>query len=257
MRLLLQMFWSFFKIGAFTFGGGYAMVPLIQKEVVDARKWVGGEEFIDMLGLAQTAPGPVAVNTSVFVGYKTAGFVGAVVAVLGATLPSFLIILAVAIFFSEIRHLPAAEAAFAGVRPAVVALVAGAAYKIGRTAIREVRGVILGAIALVAIVVFDVHPIPVIVGSAAIGYFVFRRDFEAEAEPKPRPSQGSEGLPRSEPGSKLPGDSGEVRSESGTLGPGRAAGGRSPAAGGPLLPENAGARNQDGFRNQDKVVDKQ
>ena len=200
MRLLLRMFWSFFKIGAFTFGGGYAMVPLIQKEVVDTRKWVAGEEFIDMLGLAQTAPGPVAVNTSVFVGYKKARFAGAVAAVVGATLPSFLVILAVAIFFSEIRHLPAAEAAFAGVRPAVVALVAGAAYKIGRTAIRDLRGVAIGALALVAITVFDVHPIPVIVGSATIGYFVFRRDFKAEVEPKPQASQDCGSLPDADPG---------------------------------------------------------
>jgi len=244
------MFWSFFKIGAFTFGGGYAMVPLIQKEVVDARKWVGNEEFIDMLGLAQTAPGPVAVNTSVFVGYKTAGFVGAIVAVLGATLPSFLVILAVAIFFSEIRHLPAAEAAFGGVRPAVVALVAGAAYKIGKTAIREVRGVILGALALVAIAVFDIHPIPVIVGSAAIGYFVFRRDFEVEAGAQPNAEADAKAKAKANTNA-------DAKAQSvPRLGPEGEAD-DSPGARGASRRGSAGVRNEDGLRDQDKVVDKQ
>ncbi|MDI7247037.1 MAG: chromate transporter [Bacillota bacterium] len=202
MRFLFQMFWSFFKIGAFTFGGGYAMVPLIQKEVVDARRWVTDEEFIDMLGLAQTAPGPVAVNTSVFVGYKKARYVGAIAAVIGATLPSFLVILAVAALFAEIRHLPAAEAAFSGVRPAVVALVAGAAYKIGRTAIRDVRGIVIGAVALVAIAVFDVHPIPVIVGSAIVGYLLYRKDIQAE----PQAVRARTAGPRTEVGGSGPSD---------------------------------------------------
>lgn len=194
MRFLFQMFWSFFKIGAFTFGGGYAMVPLIQKEVVASRKWVTDEEFIDMLGLAQTAPGPVAVNTSVFVGYKKARHVGAAAAVIGATLPSFLVILAIATLFAEIRHLPVAEAAFSGVRPAVVALVAGAAYRIGRMAIRDIRGIIIGALALVAIVVFDVHPIPVIVGSGIVGFVLYRKDSQTGSETgaKTRPGTGAE-----------------------------------------------------------------
>ncbi len=182
VRFLLQMFWSFFKIGAFTFGGGYAMVPLIQKEVVDARGWVTGEEFIDMLSLAQTAPGPVAVNTSVFVGYRKASIPGAMAAVAGATLPSFVVILALATVFSQVRHLPATQAAFSGIRPAVVALVAGAAYKIGRTAIRDLRGVAIAALALVALAVLDVHPIPVIVGSGVVGYLLFRRDLGPRPE---------------------------------------------------------------------------
>lgn len=177
MRLLLQMFFVFFRIGAFTFGGGYAMVPLIQREVVDVRAWTTSEEFIDMLSLAQTAPGPIAVNTSVFVGYRKAGFPGAVAAVVGTTLPSFLVILAIAVFFTQIRKSHIAEAAFAGVRPAVVALVAGAAYKIGRVAIIDLRGLIIGAMVFLAVVVLDVHPIPVILASGVLGYFLFRRDY--------------------------------------------------------------------------------
>ena len=92
------MFISFFKIGAFTLGGGYAMIALIQKEVVDNKKWVDKEEFVDMLALAQSSPGPLAVNTSVFVGYKTAGIKGSIATTLGTVMPSFIIILLVAIF---------------------------------------------------------------------------------------------------------------------------------------------------------------
>lgn len=176
IRTLLEMFFAFFKIGAFTFGGGYAMIPLIQREVVDAKGWATNEEFLDMLGLAQTAPGPVAVNTSVFVGYRTAGIPGAVAAVAGTTLPSFLVILVIAMFSRQLRNSAQAEAAFSGVRPAVVALVAGAAYRIGRSAIRDMRGVAVGIAAFVAIVGFRVHPVPVIVGSAALGYLLFGRE---------------------------------------------------------------------------------
>ncbi|MBP5290727.1 MAG: chromate transporter, partial [Paludibacteraceae bacterium] len=88
---LLQLFWTFFKIGAFTLGGGYAMIPLVQREVVDNRRWLGEEEFLDLIALAQSAPGIIAVNTAVFVGYKVGGWRGLVLSVLGATLPSFLI----------------------------------------------------------------------------------------------------------------------------------------------------------------------
>ncbi len=186
-RLILSMFVVFFKIGAFTFGGGYAMVPLMQKEVVDANGWVTNEEFLDMLGLAQTAPGPIAVNTSVFVGYRKAGLAGAIAAVAGTTLPSFLVILAIAMFFGQLRGSADAEAAFSGVRPAVVALVAGAAFRIGRAAVRDVCAAALCALAFTAIVALKVHPIPVIVGCAALGCVLFRGT-SATASQGPGPS---------------------------------------------------------------------
>lgn len=121
--MLRTLFCSFLKIGAFTFGGGYAMIPLIEREVIERRGWIRREEFLDLLALAQSAPGPISLNTAVFVGYKLRGYRGALCALAGATLPSFLIILAVAIFFREIRQNPVVEAAFRGMRPAVVALI--------------------------------------------------------------------------------------------------------------------------------------
>ena len=93
------MFLTFFKIGAFTFGGGFAMIPIIQKEVVENKKWIKDEEFIDTISIAQSSPGPIAVNSSIFVGYKISGFPGALICTFGTVLPSFLIILVIAVFW--------------------------------------------------------------------------------------------------------------------------------------------------------------
>ena len=123
MRELIEILWSFLKIGAFTFGGGYAMIPLIQHEVINHRRWLREGEFVELLTIAQTAPGPIALNTAVFVGYKLCGYRGALAAVLGVVIPSFLIILVVAMFFADMRDNVWVDAAFKGMRPAVVALI--------------------------------------------------------------------------------------------------------------------------------------
>lgn len=122
MGQYFQLFYSFLKIGLFTFGGGYAMIPIIQREVIDNRGWIAREEFYDLLTLAQSAPGPISLNTAVFVGYKMYGYRGALTALLGIVMPSFLILLFVAIFFTQIRHNAIVDAAFKGMRPVVVAL---------------------------------------------------------------------------------------------------------------------------------------
>ena len=103
MNNLLKMFITFFKIGAFTFGGGYAMIPLIEEEVVNKKKWVEKQEFMDMLVISQSLPGPLALNCSTFIGYKISGVIGAVMAILGITLPSFLIITLIAAYFMQFR----------------------------------------------------------------------------------------------------------------------------------------------------------
>lgn len=132
MQRLRTIFLSFFKIGLFTFGGGYAMLPLIEQELIVKRKWIERKEFLDLLTLAQSVPGPIAVNTSVFVGYKVRGLRGAAAALLGTVLPSFVIILAIAVFFADIRHNPVVDAAFKGMRPAVVALIIGPTLSLAR-----------------------------------------------------------------------------------------------------------------------------
>lgn len=123
MRELIEILKSFLKIGAFTFGGGYAMIPIIQYEVVNRRKWLSEQEFVELLTIAQAAPGPISLNTAVFVGYKCKGYKGALAAILGVVLPSFVTILLVAMFFHTMRDNRWVDAAFRGMRPAVVALI--------------------------------------------------------------------------------------------------------------------------------------
>ncbi|MBR6830107.1 MAG: chromate transporter [Paludibacteraceae bacterium] len=132
--LFLQLFWTYLKIGTFTLGGGYAMLPLIQREVVDVRGWIDEEEFLNMIALAQAAPGLIAVNSAIFIGWRVGGWRGVCGAVLGAVLPSFLIILAIAMVFQDWKELPAVEAAFKGIRPAVVALIAAPLFKMAKSA---------------------------------------------------------------------------------------------------------------------------
>ena len=129
-----QIFISFFKIGSFTLGGGYAMIPLIQQEVVDKKGWLKENEFVEMLAIAQSAPGPIALNTAIFVGYKARGIKGVIFSSLGTILPSFIVILLIAIIFTDFKNNPGVERVFKGIRPAVVALIAAPLYKMGKSA---------------------------------------------------------------------------------------------------------------------------
>ncbi len=121
--MFLQLFLTYLKIGTFTLGGGYAMLPLIQREIVERKHWISEEEFVNMIALAQAAPGLIAVNSAIFIGWRCGGWKGVLGAVLGAVLPSFVIILTIAMIFSEWKNYPAVEAVFKGIRPAVVALI--------------------------------------------------------------------------------------------------------------------------------------
>ncbi|MCQ2312402.1 MAG: chromate transporter [Paludibacteraceae bacterium] len=127
-----KLFWTYIKIGTFTIGGGYAMLPLIEREVVDKHHWIDGQEFLDMIALAQAAPGLIAVNSAIFIGWKIYGWRGVVATVLGAVLPSFLIILLIAMVFWDIHEYPMVEAVFKGVRPAVVALIAATVVRMSK-----------------------------------------------------------------------------------------------------------------------------
>ena len=167
MRELVSILWSFLKIGAFTFGGGYAMIPIIQHEVINKRRWLSEREFSDLLTLAQAAPGPISLNTAVFVGYKQRKYMGALAAIVGVVIPSFVIILLVAIFFANIRHNHWVDAAFRGMRPAVVALII--APIVGLT--RGMRWWMVSVALATAVVVwrFGISPVWFLIGGAAIG----------------------------------------------------------------------------------------
>ncbi len=167
MERLSTLFTSFFKIGAFTFGGGYAMIPLIEREVIDRRKWVEPDEFLDLLTLAQSVPGPVSLNTAVFIGYRLRGMRGALATLLGSILPSFLIMLVIALFFTDVRQNPVVDAAFKGMRPAVVALIVGPVISLARGMHRSLYIVVAAA----ALVIWGLgcSPILVLVAGAACG----------------------------------------------------------------------------------------
>lgn len=165
-----QLFLSFLKIGAFTFGGGYAMIPIIEREVIDRRGWVARADFLDLLTLAQSAPGPISLNTAVFVGYKLRGIGGALAALAGIVLPSFVIILLIALFFNEIRHNAWVDAAFRGMRPAVVALIVAPVLSLSRGMHRAMYIVIVAA--AVAIWAAGWSPM-LILAAGAVGGIVY------------------------------------------------------------------------------------
>lgn len=164
---MLTLFWSFFKIGLFTFGGGYAMIPLIRREVIDRRGWIAEREFLDLLTLAQSAPGPISLNTSVFVGYKMRGYAGAVAAILGVVVPSFVIILLIALLFADIRTDPVVDAAFKGMRPAVVALIVVPVIALAK----GMHPLLYVVIALTAVAVWHLgwSPVWILAGAAGAG----------------------------------------------------------------------------------------
>ena len=178
MKVYLELFWIFFKIGTFTLGGGYAMVPLIQNEIVNKKKWIEEEEFVKLLALAQSSPGALAVNVSVFVGYKIKRMLGLITTVLGATLPSFIIILVIASLFSNIQDNIYVIKAFKAIRPMVVALIAASVYTIGKSA--KINKKTLWIVILVAVMVafLKFPPIVMIILGAVLGnvWMIWRKN---------------------------------------------------------------------------------
>ena len=175
MKKILQMFISFFKIGAFTFGGGYAMIPIIEEEVVNKRKWITKEEFMDILVVSQSFPGAMAVNCSTFVGYKIGGVVGGIMGLLGVVLPSFIIILIVAAFFMQFRNNYYVDLVFKGISAAVPILVLAGVISLSKGVEKNIRNGIIIVIALIALIFFHVNPVIVIIAAAIYGAVFLRK----------------------------------------------------------------------------------
>ena len=173
MKKILEIFAVFFKIGLFTIGGGYAMLPIIQKEVVETKEWMDDDEFLDALSLTNSLPGPLAINSATFVGYRVCGVKGALAAVMGAASPSVIIILIVAMIFSNLTEYPVVQYIFNGIRPAVVALILYAVIKLAKSAkITEYFNWLIALAAFAAIAVFGLHPIVVVTAAALYGLFI-------------------------------------------------------------------------------------
>ncbi|WP_077196210.1 chromate transporter [Prevotella ihumii] len=172
----LAIYWEsfkvFFKIGAFTLGGGYAMIPIIESEVVDKKQWIPKDQFLDLIAVAQSCPGVFAVNISIFLGYKLRKVKGALCTCLGAVLPSFLTILAIALFFHQFMEIGWVAAMFRGIRPAVVALIAVPTFNLAKSAKINLANCWIPIITALLIAVLGVNPIYILL-AAGIGGFAY------------------------------------------------------------------------------------
>lgn len=175
--MILQLFTIFFKIGAFTIGGGYAMIPLIEAEIVTKKGWVAREDFLDLLAIAQSAPGVFAVNIAIFIGYRLQGVKGSIITALGAILPSFLIILCIALFFLRFKEIPIVEAIFKGIRPAVVALIAVPTFNLAKAAKINKYTIWIPIISALLIWLLGFSPIWIIL-MAGIGGYLWKLKIE-------------------------------------------------------------------------------
>lgn len=166
---LWKLFITFFKISPITFGGGYAMISLIEREVVKKHKWISNNEIANVLTVAQTAPGAIAINSAIFIGYRVAGLTGTVIALLGMLLPTIAIVIIATLFYSFFRGNAGVEAAFHGIGAAVIALIIHAGFTIGRTAILDITTMMIAIVSFLVLILFNINPILVILGGGAVG----------------------------------------------------------------------------------------
>lgn len=164
------MFVTFAKIGAFTLGGGYAMVPIMEKEIVDKQHWLSKEEFMDILIVAQSTPGLFAINMASHIGNKSRGVTGGIISSLGVALPSIVVILLIAMFFRAFNDNIYIEKIFMGIRPAVVALIAAPCFTMARTAKINVSNIWIPIVSCLLITAYDVSPVWVILVAGVAGY---------------------------------------------------------------------------------------
>ncbi|MBR4188049.1 MAG: chromate transporter [Bacteroidaceae bacterium] len=165
-----ELFKTFFQVGLFTIGGGYAMIPLIEQKVVDEKRWVSRDELLDLIAVAQSCPGIFAVNISIFIGNKLMGNKGALVSAIGTSLPSFLCILAIALVFQRFRENVYVEHFFRGIRPAVVALIALPVFRMAKSAKINRYNVWIPLVAAFLIWMLGVSPIFVVLAAGVAGY---------------------------------------------------------------------------------------
>lgn len=172
MKELLDLFLTFARIGGLTFGGGYAMLPIIQKEVVEKRKWATEEEVMDYYAIGQCTPGVIAVNTATFIGYKNKGIIGGIIATLGVVFPSLVIISLISMFISNFADLEIVKHAFSGIRVCVCVLIINAVIKLGKSSIVDTAALLIFLAVFVSSVFFNVSPIIAVIASGFIGWLV-------------------------------------------------------------------------------------
>ena len=175
-KMLLNIFLIFLKIGAFTFGGGYAMIPIIEREFVDKREWISRDDIVDIFAVGQSVPGAIAINSCSFIGYKIAGTVGSLVAIVGMVIPSFVIITAIAMLATHFQDLPVVQKAFAGIRAGIVALILMSAIRMTKAAAKDYLALVILIVCALLVFIFDVNPIYLILLSIIAGIIAYRVD---------------------------------------------------------------------------------
>jgi chromate transporter len=179
-----ELFGLFFKIGAFTFGGGYAMIALISKETVEKRQWLTDNEFLDLVAIAESTPGPIAINSATYIGYKMHGFLGALVSTLGVVLPSFAIIVAISFFIEQFRQLEFVGYAFNGIAACVAVLILNAVFKLTKSMEKTGVAVLLVGIAFVLIFFQWVSTTLIILGGGLVGLIWYLLTRKKAGDPK-------------------------------------------------------------------------
>lgn len=169
----LNLFFVFFRIGAFTFGGGYAMLPLIEREIVFVYQWLTQEEFIDIFAISQMSPGPIAINAATFVGYRFSGVLGALFATFGVVLPSFILVTNLAKVIQRNKNSLYLKGIFAGIRPAVIGLISAACLSMFHISVVDYKGAIIAILIFAIFIRTKIHPIILILFSGLLGVFLY------------------------------------------------------------------------------------
>ena len=173
MSILIKIFLSFLKIGAFSFGGGYAMLPLIQREIVTNNNWITFKQFVDIIGISQMTPGPIAINSATFVGFKVSGIVGSIAATLGVISFSFILVSIANHYILKFKESYIMKAALAGMRPAMIGLIISVFLSLGHESYKDVKSIIIGIIILGLLLSNKLHPILVIIISGIFGIIFY------------------------------------------------------------------------------------
>ena len=164
-----KVFLTFLRIGAFTFGGGYAMIPLIQRETVEKNKWISDDDILEIIAIAESTPGPIAINSATFVGYKAAGFWGSFCATFGVVLPSYVIISVISLLLQQFKDIQAVQYAFFGIRAGVLALILKSFWTMLKKCKKAAIPYIIVATSFIIATFFDINVLFIIVGSAVFG----------------------------------------------------------------------------------------
>lgn len=169
MSLIIQLLFTFFKIGAFSFGGGYAMIPFIQKEIIEKNGWLTNSEFVDIIGISQMTPGPISINAATFVGYKVYGILGSIFATLGITLVSFILVSIASKAMEKFKESKILKGALLGMRPVLIALIINAFVSLAKEAYVDVKSIVITMIIGGCLISKRIHPILTIVIAGLLG----------------------------------------------------------------------------------------